>query len=80
MNEVSMTILKQERDKVKNQIYALNRKVKLLEWFMSDFPNAEVEEVLGFTTFIDHTNFAYETILDKMKMKRSGWCYKVLDN
>jgi len=77
MNEVSMTILNQEKDKVKNQIYTLNRKVKLLEWFMSDFPNAEAEEAQAFIAFIDHTHFAYETILDKMKMKRSGWCCKL---
>lgn len=69
MNDVSMTLLKQERDRAKNQAYTLNRKAQLLERFMSDFPNAEPEEALGFIAFVDHTNFAYETIRDEVMKK-----------
>lgn len=65
-NKISMAILEYERIRTKNQISALNRKITLLEKFMSDFPNAEVEKTQGFIAYIDHTDFTYEEILDKM--------------
>jgi hypothetical protein len=61
-----MKILKQERTKLNNQIFLLNRKIVLLEKFMSDFPDAEIEEAQHFISFIDHTDFNYETIIDKL--------------
>lgn len=69
MNQVSMAILGQERNRIENQIYTLSRKVILLKKFMSDFPNAEITEAQSFIAFIDHTDFPYEVILDKMKIK-----------
>jgi len=70
MNEVSMTLLEQERNRAKNQIYILNRKVTLLKKFMSDFPNAEIAKARSFIAFVDHTNFPYKVILDKMNLER----------
>ena len=66
MNQISMAILEQERNRIKNQIYTLNRKVTLLERFMSDFPNSDIEKTRCFISFVNHTDFAYETILDRM--------------
>lgn len=63
---ISMSILDHERIKVKNQIFELNRKVTLLEKFMSDYPNAKVEKAQAFIAYIDHTDFTYEEILDNM--------------
>ena len=67
MNQISMAILEQERNKVKNQISTLNRKIALLENFKSDFPNAEIEKTRAFIAFVDHSDFTYEEILDNMR-------------
>jgi phosphopantetheine adenylyltransferase len=67
MINFSKAVLQQERNKTKNQIYTLNRKVTFLEKFMADFPNAELEEAQHFIAFIDHTDFDYSTIIDEMK-------------
>jgi hypothetical protein len=69
MNNISMAILEQERNKVKSQISLLNRKIMLLEKFMSDFPDAEVRKVQYFISFIDHTDFDYETIIDNISLQ-----------
>jgi hypothetical protein len=67
MNNISMAILELERNKVKKQISLLNRKIVLLEKFMSDFPDAEIRKTQYFISFIDHTDFDYETIIDELK-------------
>ena len=69
MDNISMAILELERNKIKNQNRRLNRKVTLLEKFMFDFPNADLEETRAYLSFLDHTDFDYETILDEMRRK-----------
>ena len=64
MHHISMAILELERNKVNSQIRLLNRKIALLEKFMSDFPDVEIKKVQLFISFIDHTDFDYETIID----------------
>lgn len=66
-NTIAMAILEQERNKVKNQISTLNRKITLLEKFKSDFPNAEIEKTQAFIAFVDHSDFTYEEILDNIR-------------
>lgn len=70
MNKISMAILEQERNKIKEQIFTLNRKVTLIEMFMSDFPNVEIEEAQDFIAFVNHTDFTYDAILDVMPKRR----------
>ena len=65
-NNISMGILEYERIKVKNQLLELNRKVTLLERFMSDYPNVKVEKAQAFIAYINHTDFTYEEILDNI--------------
>jgi phosphopantetheine adenylyltransferase len=62
-----MAILKQEKSRTKNQIYELVRRVNLLKKFEFDFPNAEIEEVQAFISFVDHTDLTYKEICDKIK-------------
>lgn len=69
MDNISMAILELERNKTKNQIRKLNRKVTLLEKFMFDFPNADLEETRAYFSFLEHTDFDYETILEEMRKK-----------
>ena len=65
MNDISMAILEQERNKVNSQISLLNRKIDFLKRFMSDFPDAEIEKTRYFISCIDHTDtdIDYETIV-----------------
>lgn len=69
MDNISMAVLELERNKTKNQIRRLNRKVALLEKFMFDFPNADLEETRAYLSFLEHTDFDYETILDRIRRK-----------
>lgn len=66
MNKISMETLGYERMNIKIQIFKLKRKVTLLEKFMSDYPNAEVEKAQAFIAYINHTDFTYEEILDNI--------------
>lgn len=69
MNELSMAILEQERNIIKNQIFYYNRRKELIEKFMIDFPNSTLEQTKCFISWVNHSELPYEDILDKSQIR-----------
>lgn len=69
MNEISNGILNDERERIISQIYYLKRKQDLIEKFMTDYPNATINETRGFLAWIEHSALPYSEILFNLRLK-----------
>lgn len=67
MANLGRAILQKERLKIKEQLFELERRVDFLDKYLNDNAEIDLEEANCFISYLNHTNFDYETIKFQVK-------------